>query len=635
MNKFIIKSEYFNLSETEFLFKERGNWKLAEDEKDEIAFMYIDDPFAYKYTHLWKTKSIIRNAIGNEKYYISDKDLLYVNLKKRFPYISKQHMVKQYTIDVLRTDLEFLKKLFLKNRFWIFKPVVGYKGFGILVTDSYQKLINYINTFPKMKEQDKLNQFFKSRKNICVLAKYIDDTLLIGNKKFHIRFNFIFYNKDNNFRGFLFKDGFIYRAKEEFRLDDFENKDIHDTHGIKGYELIFPTDFTRLFSKKQTDFVFDQVKKVAYYLFKLLSANFPKCYPENKYCYQIFGIDIMVTNKFIVKLLESNSKASLSFPPKYRIRFFRNILECIVDDIFPPKNKIEIQNNYVEITDLVKYTYLAKSEFINTKQIEYLFKERGNWTPAKNINENVSFIYLDGKYSNDKKYKDLSKRNLLGPEKYQITDKSLLYLNLKKYMVTQYDIPKDYSKFLKKLFDKYKIWNIEQVLGKEIKVIDSYEKAIIYLRDKKSEKLIITKPIMNKQRRIRFYFLFYKDRGFLFRHAGMSNNFTKLFSEEKTDIVFDQVKEICRDLSKILSEKSVKCHTEIEHCYGVFELDVMVTDDFKIKLLRVNDEVSLENLNEQTSVSYLGNIMEIVMDDLFPPKNPIIKYRNYVEITGL
>jgi hypothetical protein len=230
-------------------------------------------------------------------------------------------------------DTDKYKKLFRndKDNLWIVKPVYGFKGSGIRVVNNYNDLINHLT---KDREKTALQRYQDSDK--WVISKYIKNPLLINGKKFHIRMILMYFinNKKGTTRGFLFNDGVIFSAKKKYINGEYSDKEIHDSHRIKGEEITFPNEFQKLFGKEKKDIVVSDIVKIANVIFKILKNNDAKCFPLNENCFHLFGMDIMVDEKFNTKLIECNSKIGLSGYPNIK-QYFRNIIDIVVGDLYP------------------------------------------------------------------------------------------------------------------------------------------------------------------------------------------------------------------------------------------------------------------------------------------------------------
>ena len=112
-----------------------------------------------------------------------------------------------------------------------------------------------------------------------------------------------------------FKEGFewhfwdrgkIITAELPYVPDDFTNPLIHDTH-FKSTHInkYFPDDLN--LEKSVISKLYKQMNEIME-----ASANIIKkhtfSYPESKYAFEVFGVDMMITDDLIVKLIEINAR---------------------------------------------------------------------------------------------------------------------------------------------------------------------------------------------------------------------------------------------------------------------------------------------------------------------------------------
>ena len=143
---------------------------------------------------------------------------------------------------------------------------------------------------------------------------------------------------------------FVAHALENFKLEDFQNPHIHDTHfkWTSTGRIFFQDDFVerKILTKEEVAKIEEQVKDLSTNVFNLMNS---RCYPENKECYETFGMDIMIDQTLTIKLLEVQiTNISYGFFDDDRLPGYSNIfeyildnaMETVVDPIFPPKNKV-------------------------------------------------------------------------------------------------------------------------------------------------------------------------------------------------------------------------------------------------------------------------------------------------------
>lgn len=319
-----------NVLETRLL--KRGNWKKHDYNTDGLSpsLLFVDDEFIIKMPELYSIKSTIKNLIDENKKSITNKDNLYVNLNKKYPNICEKYMMKQYQIN--NKNYKEIPKNIFENKIWIIKPVRGFQGRNNLVLTNYNDYMKYINTHMNTK----VSKFG------YVLDEYITDPLLLFGYKFHFRGYYVYYNNS----GYYFNKFITALAKEPYISNDYNNIKIHDTHGasISG---IFPDDYSNIFGDEIIKNITLQIKEIMYHITKLLK---PTCYPESKNCFEMFGVDLMITEDYNVKLLEVNEKIGYDIDYlnirgiSFYIEMYEGICSNIIDNIIKPKN--DVPKNY-------------------------------------------------------------------------------------------------------------------------------------------------------------------------------------------------------------------------------------------------------------------------------------------------
>jgi tubulin polyglutamylase TTLL9 len=350
---YFVSGFIYNLSFVDKLMKERGNWKKynIRDKSENLDILLIGG-YSLMDKNLW-IKSTFKNLL-DKKCIIEfiDKHSCYDNLKNVKEI--KKYLLPQKTINFL----DYYKnkkvnelKFFFKDDVYIFKPVSGWKGFGIEVFNDFDKFKKYFNDII-IKYQHKWKKLNKSSKasiltnHVWILQKYIIKPLLYNGKKFHLRSYFILFCDYNKTIKYYCRKVRIIHAKKKYNLNDFSDKDVHDTHALSTVFIDLETEFTKLYSKKIVDNIFKDIKDISNIIMENIKCN---CYLENKICYQLFGLDLMLLPNFKVKLIELNDDPG--FSPVLYNDFFQEILEKIIDVKYPPKNKIKKSklNNFIKL----------------------------------------------------------------------------------------------------------------------------------------------------------------------------------------------------------------------------------------------------------------------------------------------
>lgn len=327
------------------ILEKRGNWEKFNPKihkSPDFIHLYPNSKSDKKYFNM---NCLLKNIVY-DKGKITNKNTLFEELEK-IP-LSHKYLIKNYKIDIRNIDYEKIDSIFKKYKVLIFKPIYSSQGYGIEVFDSFSNFKNFIegDGLKKRILEAKNHRFFRNveKFNYWVLQEYVTNPMLLDSKKFHIRGYLI------TFAGglYLMKHGKIAVAEENFKEGDYKNKKIHDTHIHGRVETVkkYPEDLP--LSKIKKDMIFKQIED----LFNLIGSIEPdtKCYEESKNCYQLYGFDLMITQENKVKIIEINDTPGQYSPEVLSEReLFENQIKLVVDHIFPPKNKIEEDNDFIQV----------------------------------------------------------------------------------------------------------------------------------------------------------------------------------------------------------------------------------------------------------------------------------------------
>ena len=234
-----------------------------------------------------------------------------------------------------QTLLSRIKALFTKNKVYIFKPISGMGGVGICVFDNFKLIEEYINKIVRQCSRFWNSKQLPDKQNmrIWVLQEYITNPYLItkNNKKykFHIR-HFYLYQAG---KSFYKKIGKMALAELPYVHGKWTDKRIHDTHFHNFDKYLFTSKDTGIAERHIND-INAQIDELYKIINSIIKAG---CYSESKHCFELFGIDLMVTNDYKVKILEVNHGIGLSNNlTKNKAELFEGIMDLIVDSYFPP-----------------------------------------------------------------------------------------------------------------------------------------------------------------------------------------------------------------------------------------------------------------------------------------------------------
>lgn len=377
---YIVKSKVLNENLIKKIMEKRGNWRpFHKIHKNSFPdFIYTDFTTTHGNKDLFDLKVGIKNIIGEEKKKISKKNNLNETLKetlKKHPNeIFAKCLIQDYTINIIPSNFENIKKLgkelFEKKKVWILKPIKGLLGMGIEIFDNYADFIKFVEDnleprdindldYEEVREKYKLvgeinkiviKAIFLSKE--YVIEEYILDPLLFENKKFHIRPVFLYHKRDNKtVEGSLFKKILLAHAKEDYIKDDFKNIDIHDSHfRSTSRRLFFPNAFENTLTENQIQDLMEQINMIGKYIIGSLDVG---CYKESKYCYEVLGVDIIITKDLQCKIMEVQmtniSFATTKFNDALDEELFESCMENVIDYYYPPANPIEPINGFTKL----------------------------------------------------------------------------------------------------------------------------------------------------------------------------------------------------------------------------------------------------------------------------------------------
>lgn len=365
---YLIKTLPSTLVEKEIrqTFQKRGNWEKYDEnsfkKNEQPDYLHIDHSFTSD-TSLWKYKPIIKNKVDETKKNITNKYLMYINLDKipeAHKYLLKQHYIVLKDILTNKIKLSQYKPLFKNKTAWVMKIVGGWGGHHVYFLNDYEdfeKICKQTMNRNKSKimelEQDRGQNFINNYvKNEWILQKYVENPSLFNGRKNHLRVYYLYHKDHNNvIKGYVFKIANILTAKLPYINDYFNNNDIHDTHrSTTDNPYFFPEDFQKQFGKVKTTKVWNQIKNLFKYVSQCINSD---CFEESKYCYEVFGADVIVTDKIEIKLLEINSATGFPFflndNSGYIQKIFDSSISTVVDKYIPPSNP-----NYVPVNEFVE-----------------------------------------------------------------------------------------------------------------------------------------------------------------------------------------------------------------------------------------------------------------------------------------
>lgn len=396
---YYVKSDYYTEKYIDSLF-DSTLWKKVSDterksyisNKIQIDYIYLDGKHYYNPAN-FKLIAHVKNLVDDGKKAITSKNNLMTNLAK-IPAAAK-FIMPQIELDLhaINTSSTIRKKEMTRltalfkggNKVHIFKPVTGFSGQGIRVVTSMQELQRYISQIINENGRtwhatDPVKALYEKMR-IWVLQEYLTDPLLIkqsaqtgrkpGDYKFHIR-HYLFYVPGKT--SYYVYEGEIAPARAPYVKGNWTNKLIHDTHFYGRDGDLFPGALK--LSNIQITSIYAQISELYGHILTCINA---KCYAESNACYELFGVDLIITKDYKVKLIEVNEKLGMpsSLTPMSQI-LFEGCLHKIVMPLLgltdnntnsEPTNKNKYDNHFIAIkkTEIKKAKQQTKKVNINTR----------------------------------------------------------------------------------------------------------------------------------------------------------------------------------------------------------------------------------------------------------------------------
>lgn len=284
---------------------------------------------------------------------LTDKKNLYSNLVK---YCEEKLwniddvVPKTFFIDLNSSQVKSHIKTFIchyKSRpkkpasIWILKPSGLNRGQGISLFSKLSEFKSILKSTPKDCET-------------IIIQKYIENPLLIYNRKFDIR---VWVLITHEYKCYFCKEGYIRTSSEEFSLStsSIHNKFVHLTNNAiqqKSSKYGKFEDGNQIDLKLLEKFLpvpeaFEEIyKKIQDLITISLSSVKKKLNPHKRqYCFEVFGYDFLIDNQFKVWLIECNTNPCLELSSKLLEnlipRMLDQALSLTIDKIFKTPQKIE------------------------------------------------------------------------------------------------------------------------------------------------------------------------------------------------------------------------------------------------------------------------------------------------------
>jgi hypothetical protein len=308
---FVNKNPFF----AEFIrdeFEKAGLKEIRDDGKIPEKIHYCDISYGKRNHPNTKKCEIVNqlkeiNILGNKKMQYENHLKFY---KTRPDYIPMTASFRSENIDDIQT-------LFQENKKFILKPENESFRNGVAIVRNHLELIQHLGKFPDY--------------NAWIIQEYIDNPLLINDRKFHFRVYVIYLQNSEYQAAYLSKKGFIYTANKSFRPDTIDNDVVLSGESSKDNVFYIPEDIIHNYGKKVwEDKIYPQFIKITRETIKS-SLEHLQCPAVKQKCFKIMGYDILIDKDFKCYLAEINVRdVTYKYPnQEFRKSFYTNILKLV------------------------------------------------------------------------------------------------------------------------------------------------------------------------------------------------------------------------------------------------------------------------------------------------------------------
>ena len=250
---------------------------------------------------------------------------------------------------------------------WIVKPGEGTNcGHGIHISEDYGEILGLIS----------------SKNRTYIVQKYIENPLLINNRKFDIRCYGLITSVNSHIQGYFYHEGYIRTSSKPFNLHT-HSKFVHLTNDAvqkkgENYGLFEPgnklsySELAKLISEKtnsKVDFKRDIWSQIKFLVFTTFQATFTRLDPKKRLnSFEILGYDFMVDEDYKVWLIEVNTNPCLALSSALLARIIPNMLEnafkLVLDPYFPEpemrkKQEKDVKNRFELVFSSCNYEKTA------------------------------------------------------------------------------------------------------------------------------------------------------------------------------------------------------------------------------------------------------------------------------------
>lgn len=304
-------NRYFKDNIMEY-FNELG-WKYVNMNNSDRTQLYYDIDYYDKTCDDCKIVNQLNNIdiLGNKR-------LQYESMKKN---LSKLPEYIPQTFSFTKKNIDNIKKK-INKKLYIVKPENSLARNGVKVISNFKELNDWVND----------NEY-----DNWIIQEYIKSPLLYNNKKFHLRIYAIIIIDNNTFKVYVYKNGFMYLAKEVYNMKSYNDNNIHlSGEGSKEQVKIYPDEFVSQFGYNKYIKVSDEINKLVKETVGATQDSLvcPNIKNKDYKCFKLIGYDILIDANFNAHLLEINVRLiSLKYPPiNFKKHMYYSILNLILDN---------------------------------------------------------------------------------------------------------------------------------------------------------------------------------------------------------------------------------------------------------------------------------------------------------------
>lgn len=221
------------------------------------------------------------------------------------------------TASFRRENIDTIQSIFEGNKRFILKPENASFRNGVAIVRNHLELIEHLGKFQNY--------------NAWIIQEYVDNPLLINDRKFHFRVYVIYIQTSEYQAAYLSKKGFIYTANKPFRPDTIDNDVVLSGESSKDNVFYIPEDIVNNFGKKVwEDNIYPQFIKITRETLKSALEHL-QCPAIKQKCFKIMGYDILIDKDFKCYLAEINVRdVTYKYPnEEFRKSFYTNILKLV------------------------------------------------------------------------------------------------------------------------------------------------------------------------------------------------------------------------------------------------------------------------------------------------------------------